>query len=70
MPALSTTVVDRVGAGDAFLALSAALLGGSLDPRVAAFMGAAAAALDVQIVCNRDSVNSSALFKYVTTLLK
>ena len=70
VPALSTKVVDRIGAGDAFLSIAGILLGGNVDARLAAFVGSAASALDVQIVCNRESVESPALFKYVTTLMK
>jgi rfaE bifunctional protein nucleotidyltransferase chain/domain len=70
VPALSTKVVDRIGAGDAFLSLAGLCVGGGLGSEVAAFVGSVAAALDVQIVCNREPVNSVALFKYITTLLK
>jgi rfaE bifunctional protein nucleotidyltransferase chain/domain len=70
VPALSTRVIDRVGAGDAFLALAGLCLGGGLAPEVAAFTGSVAAALDVQIVCNREPINPVGLFKYITTLLK
>ncbi|WP_455209598.1 PfkB family carbohydrate kinase [Kaarinaea lacus] len=69
-PALSTKVVDRIGAGDAFLAYASVALGGGLDSRLASFIGATAAALDVQIVCNREPVEPVSVFKYVTTLLK
>jgi len=69
-PALSINVVDRVGAGDAFLSLASVCLAGGLGPELAAFVGAAAAAIDVQIVCNRESVTPVKLFKYITTLLK
>jgi rfaE bifunctional protein nucleotidyltransferase chain/domain len=70
VPALSTKVLDRIGAGDAFLALAGLCLGGGLPSEVAAYVGSVSAALDVQIVGNRESVNSIGLFKYVTTLLK
>lgn len=70
VPALSTKVVDRIGAGDAFLSLAGLCLGGGLPSEVAAFVGSAAAALDVQIVCNREPVSPTGLFKYITTLLK
>jgi sugar/nucleoside kinase (ribokinase family) len=62
--------VDRIGAGDAFLAYASVALGGGLCPRLASFIGATAAALDVQIVCNREPVEPVNVFKYVTTLLK
>jgi rfaE bifunctional protein kinase chain/domain/rfaE bifunctional protein nucleotidyltransferase chain/domain len=70
VPALSTKVVDRIGAGDAFLSLAGLCLGGGIAPEVAAFVGSAAAAIDVQIVCNREPVDSVGLQKYISTLLK
>ncbi|MBD9362056.1 PfkB family carbohydrate kinase [Methylomonas fluvii] len=70
IPALSSKVVDRIGAGDAFLSVAGLCLGGGLSPEQALFAGSAAAALDVQIVCNREPVRAVALFKYITTLLK
>lgn len=70
VPALATRVVDRIGAGDAFLSLAALGLAGTGDVELAAFAGSVAAALDVQIVCNRESVEPAAFYKYITTLLK
>lgn len=70
VPALSSRVVDRIGAGDAFLSLSAICLAGGLDSQLANFVGSVAAAMDVQIVCNREPINSGSLKKYVSTLLK
>lgn len=70
VPALSTKVVDRIGAGDAFLSLASICLGRGLSPEVAAFVGSVAAAIDVQIVCNREPIAPVILNKYITTLLK
>jgi rfaE bifunctional protein kinase chain/domain/rfaE bifunctional protein nucleotidyltransferase chain/domain len=70
VPALSTKVLDRVGAGDAFLSFSAICLGKGVSPEAAAFVGSAAAALDVQIVCNKEPIRSGNLLKYLGTLLK
>jgi rfaE bifunctional protein nucleotidyltransferase chain/domain len=69
-PVLSTKVLDRVGAGDTFLSLAGLCLGGGLAPEVALFAGSAAAALDVQVVCNREPIIPVNLYKYITTLLK
>ncbi|OIQ03332.1 MAG: cytidyltransferase [Zetaproteobacteria bacterium CG06_land_8_20_14_3_00_59_53] len=69
-PALSTKVVDRIGAGDSFLSLAGLCLGGKLPSEVAVFVGSAAAAIDVQIVCNREPISMVGLKKYITTLLK
>lgn len=70
IPALATRVVDRIGAGDAFLSLAGICLAKGLNAQVAAFIGSVAAAMDVQIVCNREPVNPVGLNKYVSTLLK
>lgn len=70
VPALSTRVIDRVGAGDAFLSLAGISLGHGLPADVAAFLASAAAAIDVQIVCNRQPIGCIALKKYTTSLLK
>ena len=53
-PALSTNVLDRIGAGDSFLSLAGLCLGGNLSSEVALFVGSVAAALDVQVVFNRE----------------
>ena len=50
VPALSTNVIDRIGAGDAFLALAGLCIGGGLAPEVAAFVGSVSAALDVATI--------------------
>lgn len=70
IPILSTRVVDRIGAGDAFLSLTSICLANQFEPQLAGFIGAVAAALDVQIVCNREPVDPILMFKYITTLLK
>lgn len=70
IPALATRVIDRIGAGDAFLSLAGLCAAKGLDPQVAAFVGSVAAAIDVQIVCNREPVRAVDLQKYVSTLLK
>lgn len=70
VPALSTRVVDRIGAGDAFLSLAGLCAAKGLDAEVSAFVGSVAAAMDVQIVCNREPINPIGLNKYVSTLLK
>ncbi|MET0117310.1 MAG: PfkB family carbohydrate kinase [Sedimenticola sp.] len=70
VPALSTKVVDRIGAGDAFLSVASICYAKQVAPPLAMLIAAAAAALDVQIVCNRSPVQKSALAKYLTSLLK
>lgn len=70
VPALATKVVDRVGAGDAYLAIASILLAKGAPLEVASFIGSVAAALDVQIVCNREPINPVLLKKTLTTYMK
>jgi bifunctional ADP-heptose synthase (sugar kinase/adenylyltransferase) len=70
VPALSSKVVDRVGAGDAFLSMASLCSVSGFEPNITAFLGSIAAALDVQIVCNREPINPIDFYKYITTLLK
>jgi len=70
IPVFTKTVVDTVGAGDAFFAVTAPLVaaGGSLNH--IGFIGNAAGAIKVGIVGHRESVEKTPLMKYITTLLK
>jgi rfaE bifunctional protein nucleotidyltransferase chain/domain len=70
IPAFTKTVVDTVGAGDAFFSVTApiAAAGGAID-RVA-FIGNAAGAIKVGIVGHRSAVERVALVKFLNTLLK
>lgn len=70
VPALSTRVIDRIGAGDAFLSLAGITQAQQEPAELSAFIGSVAAALEVQSVCNRDSVEPTQVFKYLKTLLK
>ncbi len=70
IPAFTRTIVDSVGAGDAFLSVTSPLAstGASLD--LVGFIGNAAGALKVGIVGHRASVEKVPLIKYITHLLK
>ncbi|KAF0225606.1 MAG: ADP-heptose [Rhodospirillaceae bacterium] len=70
VPAFTKTVVDTVGAGDAFLAVTSPLVaaGGRMDH--VGFIGNAAGAIKVGIVGHRRSVEKAPLIKFITTLLK
>ena len=70
IPAFSSKVLDRVGAGDAFLALASMLLCKKMHPELAGFVGSVAAAMNVQTVCNSVPVTKVGLQKYISTLLK
>jgi rfaE bifunctional protein nucleotidyltransferase chain/domain len=69
-PAFATRVVDRTGSGDAVLAISAALVAAGAPPQVTAFIANVIGAQKVMIVGNRSSVEKTATYKFVETLLK
>lgn len=70
IPAFTNTVIDTVGAGDAFLAVTSPLVraGGSLDQ--VGFIGNAAGAMKVGIVGHRSAVEKIPMIKFLTAVLK
>jgi rfaE bifunctional protein kinase chain/domain len=70
IPALTSSVVDTIGAGDAFLAVTSPLVaaGGSMDQ--VAFLGNAAGAIKVGILGHRTAVERAPLLRFVASLLK
>lgn len=69
-PVFSGKIVDRVGAGDAFLSVTSPIVAAGNPMDVVGFIGNAVGALAIGIVCNRASVEPVALFKFITSLLK
>jgi rfaE bifunctional protein nucleotidyltransferase chain/domain len=70
IPIFSPTVVDRMGAGDAFLSVTAPCVAAGLPLDLAGFIGNAVGAIAVGIVGNKAAVERVPLLKFVTTLLK
>lgn len=70
VPAFTNMVVDTVGAGDAFLAVSSPLVAAGVDMELAAFIGNAAGAIKVGIIGHRRSVEKAPLVKFLTAILK
>ena len=68
-PALSSRVVDRVGAGDAFFSFAAPCAAKHMPLDLVSFVGNAAGALAVQIVCNRAPVDVNRLLGFIRSLL-
>lgn len=70
IPSFTRTVVDTVGAGDAFLSITSPLVaaGGRMD--LVGLIGNAAGAMKVGIVGHRSSIERAPLIKYLTALLK
>ncbi len=69
VPVLSQRVVDRTGAGDAYLSLSALCAAKGFPMDLVGFIGNAAGALQVGTVCNRTPVEPVALYKFITAML-
>lgn len=69
-PALTLTVQDTVGAGDAFFALAALSFGVKASPEVSSFLGNLAGGIAANILGNSNSVRKADLLKFATTLLK
>lgn len=70
IPVFTKTVVDTVGAGDAFFAVTSPLVAAGGDMNNIGFIGNASGAIMVGIVGHRKSVEKIPLMRYITTLLK
>ena len=70
IPAFTKTVVDTVGAGDAFLAVTAPLAAAGARIEDIGFIGNAAGAMKVGILGHRGYIEKIPLMRYITTLLK
>jgi len=69
VPALTRDVVDRMGAGDAYLAVSSPCAAAGLPVDVLGVLGSVAGALAVRIVGNRSSIEPAAVERLVAELL-
>ncbi len=70
IPALVTQVIDRVGAGDSFLSLSAMGLAAKVPADVSVLFGSIAAAMNVQTVGNLEPVKKVPFSKFLVRLFK
>lgn len=70
IPAFAKNVVDTVGAGDAFLAVTAPLVAAGAAMSSIGFIGNVVGALKVEIVGHRRSIEKASLIKGITGLLK
>lgn len=69
-PIFSTRVIDPLGAGDAFLAVTAPCAAAGYPPELIGFIGNCVGGLKVASLGNREVVEPVPLFKFITTLLK
>jgi cytidyltransferase-like protein len=70
VPALAGKVVDRVGAGDAFLTLAAPCVAQNAPIEIVGFIGNVAGAQAVATVCNRSPIDRAPLAQHIEQLLK
>ncbi len=70
VPALTKTVVDTVGAGDAFLAVTSPLVAAGHSLQKVGFIGNVVGSMKVGIVGHRKSVDKASVVKAITALLK
>jgi len=70
IPAFAKNVVDTVGAGDAFLAVTAPLVAAGAPMSRVGFIGNLVGALKVEIIGHRRSIEKASLIKSITGLLK
>ena len=70
IPALAGKVIDTMGAGDAFLAITAPLVAAGGVLKQVGFIGNVAGALKVEIVGHRKAIEKAPLTKAITALLK
>ncbi|MBI5620886.1 hypothetical protein HY949_03845 [Candidatus Gottesmanbacteria bacterium] len=69
VPALTDTIVDRVGAGDALYSVIAPCLAGGMDLSTALFVGNVAAGVKIQTVGNKTPITFEDLKGFIMTLL-
>lgn len=69
-PVFSSRIVDRVGAGDAFLAITSPCVANGAPMDIVGLIGNAVGALHVAVVGNKSSIEPDILYKFIHTLLK
>lgn len=70
VPALAGEVVDRMGAGDAFLSLTAPVVAQGAPMEIAGFIGNAVGAQAVATVGHRSAIERIPLYKQIESLMK
>jgi rfaE bifunctional protein nucleotidyltransferase chain/domain len=70
VPAFTTRILDTMGAGDAFLAVTAPLSAIAEEIEMVGFVGNVVGSIKVGIVGHRQAVDKATVLKYIQTLLK
>lgn len=69
-PSLASTVVDRIGSGDAVLALTSVCVAAEVPAEAVAFLANVIGAQKVQILGNRSPVDRVSTIKFIQSILK
>ena len=69
-PAFASNVIDKIGAGDAMLALFSIALKKGYDKNFSLFIGSLAAAQSVESIGNSKSVSKSKMLKTIQHIIK
>ena len=69
-PGFATQVIDKIGSGDALLALLSVCLYSNFDEKLSLFIGSLAAAQSVETIGNSVPVSKAKLLKIISHLLK
>jgi len=69
-PALTTNVIDRIGSGDAVLAITSACVAAGIPSDMVAFFANVIGAQKVKIMGNRESIGRASTIKFIEALLK
>jgi len=70
VPSFAQTIVDRVGAGDAFFSVTSLAAGQGVPNEILGFLGNIVGSLAVEIVGNKKSIDKLGTLKYIASLLK
>jgi len=69
-PGFAAQVIDKIGSGDALLALLSVCLYSNFDEKLSLFIGSLAAAQSVETIGNSEPVSKTKLLKIISHLLK
>jgi rfaE bifunctional protein nucleotidyltransferase chain/domain len=70
IPALITNTVDRIGAGDSFLALSSLCMAKGYPMLLSGFLGSLAAGMSTQMIGNQEAIKKVPLTKFLIRMMK
>lgn len=69
-PAFIAETIDSTGAGDTYFAVTAPVVAFGFAPELIGFIGNCAGAMSTRVLGNRESIDATALYRFITTLLK